>query len=96
MFDYIDSHICVRFVKFNLTKLLGVLFVTFLYLYRNLPRANILAVLIVTSVYLLVNISYFTVLSGPELLKSAAVANVSVKINTIIILESALLNVFRF
>ncbi|KAK3600937.1 hypothetical protein CHS0354_004146 [Potamilus streckersoni] len=40
----------------------------------NLPRANVFGILLVTVIYMLANISYFTVLTADELLKSDAVA----------------------
>lgn len=46
-------------------------------MYRNLPRANIIAVILVTVVYVLTNISYLAVMSTQQLLASAAVAVVS-------------------
>ena len=42
--------------------------------YRNLPLAIMIGIPLVTVLYLLVNISYFTVMSIPELLESPAVA----------------------
>ena len=46
-------------------------------LLRNLPRAVMIGVPLVTLCYLLINISYFTVMSVPELIDSPAVAMVS-------------------
>lgn len=47
------------------------------HVFRNLPRANILASILVTAVYVLTNVSYLTVLSTTELLGLQAVAVVS-------------------
>lgn len=41
---------------------------------KNLPRAIMISLLTVTGIYMLVNISYFAVLSVPEILDSPAVA----------------------
>jgi amino acid transporter len=43
----------------------------------NLPRAILIGIPLVTILYVLVNLSYFTVMSVPQLLDSAAVAVVS-------------------
>lgn len=49
-------------------------FFVLFFLFRNLPRANIIGVLLVTVVYLLTNISYLAVLGTDGLLASEAVA----------------------
>ncbi|CAD5125927.1 DgyrCDS14108 [Dimorphilus gyrociliatus] len=51
---------------------------------KNLPKAIVIGLTMVTAIYILTNISYFSVLSADELLKSDAVAMVNTTSYTII------------